>query len=694
MDPLFDPRSVAVVGVSPSPENLGKNIIKNLRLFGFRGTIYPIGPRGGVVEGYRVYESVKELPEPVDVAVILTPARFVPDLLAECGEIGVRWAVIQSGGFRESGLERMDLEKQVLDTASRYDIRFVGPNCLGVMDTTTGFSVPFIALPAVYRTGRTAIMAQSGGMGLSLAEALSTAGVGFGKFVSLGNKLNLDEVDYLTSMVDDPKTDILYFYLEDFKRGREFFEFASRSPKPIVLHKSNTSPLSRTIAQSHTAALAADDRLVDHLAKEAGVVRVRSVSEAVKVIKGFSLPVLRGRRLAVLSRSGGHAVVAADTCDALGFTFPPLADEVLNEVQRHARAGVIRLGNPLDLGDIYDLNVYEGLVEKVMRQPDIDGVVHIHVSHMAVEHDATMRLLDDLKRHAAVYRKPVAVVVEVPFKDRVALEREASYPFFTDVRDALEALSAQHWYYTSSKRARPSMGTKGAKPPWFETAQAWIQSRKEAGRQPLLHECFELLEILGMSVAPWRLVKSWSEVQNAAEALGYPVALKAVGSDLVHKSDQGAVVLGINDATALDKAWRSLWTRGFSLEGIVVQKMMVGSREMIVGAHRDPVFGSVVLVGMGGILVELLHDVSVCLTPLSSAEALEMIHHLRGASLLKGYRGLRPLDLTEVGEAVSRLSLFMDCFPAVREIDINPIIFGDQGEAGVAVDGHLLLEKV
>ncbi|WP_448384325.1 acetate--CoA ligase family protein [Desulfosoma sp.] len=692
MDPLFHPRSVAVVGVSASTDNLGKNIVKNLLNFGYEGKIYPVGPRPDRVEGLPIFPSVRELPETPDVAVILTPARFVPDIVSQCGERGIRWAVIQTGGFRESGPDGMALERLLLEAAARYGLRFVGPNCLGVMDTSTGFSVPFITLPSTYRKGAVAVMAQSGGMGLSLVERLSSSGVGFGKFVSLGNKLDLDEVDYLSYLMKDPQTEIISFYLEDFKRGREFFQLAAQSSKPIILHKSNTSPISRTIAQSHTAALAADDRLVDHLARACGVVRVRSVSQAVQAAKAFSMPRLRGSHLAVLSRSGGHAVVAADTCGEFGFRFPALCREVLEEIRRHARAGVIRPGNPLDLGDIYDLNVYFGIAEKVLKQPDIDGVVHVHVSHMPVEKDATRNLLTRLERLAGEYRKPVSVVLEVPFEDRVAVEKEASYPFFLDVREAVEAL-AMHRKFPSRPGGERGAGEKeGALPTWYDAAAAWVQAQSALGRRPMVHECLELLRILDIPTAPWALARSVDEARDAAVSLGYPVVLKAVGESLVHKSDLGGVAVGIPDADALDEAWRRLGSLSDDVEGILVQKMVKGVRELMVGAYRDPVFGAVVLVGQGGILVEVLQDVNLRLAPVDDALAADMIRELRCSPVLGRYRGLQAADTASAAEALAKVSLLIHHFPLIREVDINPIVLGDHGEQGLAVDARVVLE--
>ncbi len=692
MDPLFNPRSVAVVGVSESKDNLGRNIIKNLVNFGYQGKIYPVGPRSGEVEGLSILSSIAEISDAVDVAVILTPARFVPEIVAQCGGRGVRWAVIQTGGFRESGPDGMELEKRLVDAANRHGVRFVGPNCLGVMDTSTGFSVPFIVLPTVYRTGNVAVMAQSGGMGLSLAERLDTSGVGFGKFVSLGNKLNLDELHYLKYLMGDPKTEVIYFYLEDFKRGREFIRLAAESSKPIIVHKSNTSSISRTIAQSHTAALATDDRLVDHLTRAANIIRVHSVSEAIQAAKAFSMPRLEGKNLAVISRSGGHAVVAADACGEFGFRFPPLRREVLQEIRRHGRAGVIQLGNPLDLGDIYNLNVYFGIVEQVLEQADIDGIVHVHVSHMAEEQDATRRVLGELGRLAHQYRKPIAVVLEIPFDQRTMIEKNADYPFFFDVREAVQALAIQHEHRSKRRKESLSVVEEGDKPVWVSAAAAWLKSHQKSKRQPMVHDSLKLLEILQIPTAPWKHATSLAAAREAAEEMGYPVVLKAVGGSLIHKSDRGGVIVNVEDPTALKNAWGELISSFDDLEGIIVQKMIFGRREMIVGANRDATFGPVVLAGFGGILVEVLKDVSMRLAPVDRKGALEMIRDLSCAVLLKSYRGLKPADTAMVADALVRISQLIDRFPEIREVEINPILLCDQDGTGVALDARVLLE--
>lgn len=688
MHKLFSAQSVVVVGVSESEDNLGKNIVGNLVRLGYQGTIHAVGPRGGEVLGLPVYRSVAELSGPVDLAVILTPARFIPEIMAQCGEKGIRWAVVESGGFRELGPEGEELEREMLEVCARFGIRFVGPNCIGVAYTKTGLYTPFVTLQAPYRQGRVSVISQSGGVGLSLGERLSTAGIGLNKFVSMGNKLSLDEADFLTFLLDDSETGIIYFYLEDFKRGRAFIEAARGSSKPIILHKSNTSPLSRAIAQSHTAALAGDDAVVDAVCHEAGIVRVESLARAINAMRGFAMPTLRGRNLAVVSRSGGHAVVAADTCARHGFHLPPLDERFLESVRERLRAGVIRLGNPLDLGDLYDMPFYMSVVENILRQEDIHGVVFIHVSHTASEQEATRQLFEHLWDLSWQCGKPVAMVAETPFQERVYLLERVEFPFFSESVEAIESLSFQ-WEHTKAAAVRvresaPEISVDA------ETA-AWLSTLEAENRQPLLHEALELMERIGIPTAPWKMTRTLSEAIDAAETMGYPVALKAVGSSLLHKSEKGAVVLNVTGAEELGRHWPRLNNLAEDVAGVLVQRMVSSSRELIVGGKRDPSFGPVVLAGLGGIMVEVLKDVRMRLAPIGEKAALQMLRELSGARMLGAFRGMPEADLDAAARILARISILMHQFPQIAELDLNPVVLYDDGKGAVALDARLLL---
>ncbi len=692
MEKIFYPESVVVVGVSESEDNLGKDIIANLVNFGYIGEIYAVGPKGGNIMGHKIYMSVLDLPAAADLAVILTPARFIPEIITQCGKKGIKHAIIESAGFREMGKEGYKVEKDLLAVSKRFGIRFIGPNCVGLINTLNGFYVPFIELPSEFKKGNVSVMSQSGGIGLSLAERLNNPGLGLSKFVSMGNKLNMDEADLLAYLIKDPDTAVVYCYLEDFKRGRDFADIALRSSKPVILHKSNTNPLSNIIANSHTAALAVDDKIVDVACTHAGVVRVHSIEEAIFAIKGISMPLLKGRNLAILSRSGGHAVVAADMCATYGFNLPQLHPGILEEAKNHFRAGVIKIGNPMDLGDIFDLNIYSQIAEKILQQHDIHGIVYIHVSQTVIENEDSIQLIKNLNELSLKYDKPVVIAVEVPLSFQRMLMEKITHPFFMDPVEAFRALALQYRYAVFRQKKRCTV--KEVAFPLKDNVKLWMEEIQEKDRQPLLHEALELLNRIGIPMAPWRMVTTFSKAREAAKEIGYPVVIKAVSSALLHKSDKGGIAINIGNEKTLEKQWKEIHSRFKGIIGIVLQKMIFASREIIIGAKRDPLFGPVVLVGMGGIMVEVMQDVSMRLAPVSEDEANEMIDQLQGAKVLGPFRGMKAADRRTAVQCLVEISRLMHELPEIQEIDVNPLVLSDDGNDGMAVDVRVICSNV
>ena len=694
MDGLFNAESVVVAGVSDSIDNLAKNVISNLVNLGYTGKIYAVGHRGGEVFGIPIYRSISELPGDAELAVILTPARFVRDTLAQCCVKGTRWAVISTAGFRELGTEGEMLEQEILKTSKRCDIRIVGPNCVGIINTANCLYTQFTTFANPFRRGKTAVFAQSGGVGIGLAEKLSTSGVGISKVVSMGNKLDTCEADYLAYLIDDPETEIIYFYLEDFKRARSFADLARRCMKPMILHKSNTSAVSSAIAQSHTAALAADDQIVDSVCRETGILRVHSVSEAINTAKGLSLPPLKGKHLAVLSRSGGHAVIAADTCAVCGFHLPPLDGDVLDEAQSRSHAGVIRLGNPLDLGDIFTFGSWVRIIKKILSQNDVDGIVFIHVSNMSFELEASRRLVERLFTLSVDSGKPIATVVDVPFEERVSLEN-LGCPIFLDSVEAVQALSVNlKWGKTAAAHRLRSESEVTAAP--FDIPvkiiDQWFGYIGSQNRQPLLHEALDLMDLTGIPVVPWRMAKSLDELIEASEELGFPLALKAVSPALLHKSDRGAISLNVPDAESLRGEWHRLQKISDDILGIVAQKMAPSSRELVIGGKRDPSFGPVVLTGLGGIMVEVMKDVSIRLAPVDTDTALEMLGEICGKRILGSFRGMGEADIQAAARILVQVSLLIHCFPQIREMELNPVSLDDGGKGALALDARVLID--
>jgi acyl-CoA synthetase (NDP forming) len=688
MNNIFYPESIVVVGVSEAEDNLGQNIISNLIHFDYTGKLYAVGPKGGRVMGFTIYPSVLDIPETVDLAVILAPARFIPEIITQCGIKGIQLAVIESAGFRELGQGGKSIEKDLLTAAKRFGIRFVGPNCIGLINTQNGLYVPFIALPSKFKKGHVSVMSQSGGIGLSVAERLTQPGLGLDKFVSMGNKLNLDEADLLAYLIKDPNTEIIYCYLEDFKRGRDFTDLAIQADKPVILHKSNTNMLTRTIAKSHSAALAGDEKIIDAACEYAGIVRVTSVQDALLAIKGLSMPFLKGKNLAILSRSGGHAVVSTDMCAEHGFNLPKLHSSILNETRKHFRAGVINVGNPLDMGDIFDLKIYPQIIEKILQQSDIHGIVYVHVSHMLIEKEETIQLMKKLAELSHQYKKPIMIVIEVPHAFYPALNEESAFPFFMDPVDAFKALTFQYQYTLSRQKKR--YAAKEIDFPLKETIKSWIDGIYRKDRQPLLHEALDLLDRMGIPTAPWRMVTTLAETCKAADEMGYPVVLKVISPLVLHKSDQGGIAINITNVEILEKRWKEIHSRFKDLVGIVLQKMIIASREIIVGAKRDPYFGPAVLVGSGGIMVEVLQDVRVHLVPVNAKDAKDMIKQLKGAGILGAFRGMRAADQPAVTQCLVTVSQLMHYFPEIQELDVNPLILSDDGNFGMALDARVI----
>jgi acyl-CoA synthetase (NDP forming) len=357
MQGIFYPLSVAVIGVSSKPDNLGRNIVGNLVEYGFNGIVYAVGPSGGMIETRRIYRSVLEIPDPVDLAVVLTPAGTVPGILEECGQKGIRWAIIETAGFREYTDVGQRLEDEIATVANQYGIRFVGPNCIGVINMENGFCVPFPRLKKYLKPGGVTMITQSGGVGMAVLNLLANEGLGLDKFVSVGNMLNLNAEDMLEYMLDDPGTELIFLYLESMGDGRRLMDIARRSTKPILAFKANIGKLGQNIAKSHTASLASDDAVVEAAFEQAGIIRVHDATTLGNNLKILRLPAMQGRRLAVISRSGGQAVIAADACELLGFDLAPFPESFLREIEKNFRASVIRLTNPLDLGDLFDVEL-------------------------------------------------------------------------------------------------------------------------------------------------------------------------------------------------------------------------------------------------------------------------------------------------------------------------------------------------
>lgn len=693
---VFYPERVAVVGVSAKPDNLGRNIMLNLIDFGFEGVVYPVGPSGGVITSRRIYESVSDIPDQLDMAVILVPARFVPQVLEECGQKGIKRAVIETAGFREYSEEGRELENQVIAIAEKYGIRFIGPNCIGIINMENGFSVPFPRLKPFMRKGDVSIISQSGGVGLSIMNHMAAEGIGLNKFASAGNMLNIDAEDLLEYYIEDDGTKIILIYLESIRDGRRLMEIAKRSPKPILALKSNIGKLGQNIAASHTASLSSDDRVVDTAFRQCGITRVHDVTTLSQYMKTLRLPPLRNKRLAIISRSGGHAIVAADACETVGFELAEFPESFIREIEQHFRASVIKLTNPLDLGDLFDLDVYYRIVEKTLVQDNVDGVVFLHTSLTSTEHDPTKDLVQRLEALSRKFNKPVAVYVSANPTEIASLRQNLDFPIFTQIVEMLRALKLDYEYSQKFAETR-----SGEDIPTFtvdkQKVQQLIETAMAEDRDLLLHEAMDVLESYGIPTTRGVSARSVEEAEEAADRLGYPVAMKVISENISHKSDVGGVQLNLRNKSAVREAFQdgnSRISKAFPearLEGVLVQNMVVGGRELILGGRQDKQFGPVILVGLGGIFVEIFEQATLRIAPVSRKEAYEMIEELKGSKILMGARGQKRFDIDTIVDAILHLSQLLVDFPQIKELDINPLKVFHEGEGCTALDARVIL---
>jgi len=696
MKGIFYPKSVAVVGVSAKPDNLGRNIMLNLIDFGFDGVVYPVGPSGGRITTRRIYKSVLDIPDDIDMAVILVPARHVPQVLDECGQKGVKRAVIETAGFREYSEGGRKIEEQVVTTAEKYGIRFIGPNCIGIINMENGFCVPFPRLTPFIRKGEVSIITQSGGVGLSIMNHMAVEGIGLNKFASIGNQLNIDAEDLLEYFIEDEGTKTIFIYLEGIRDGRRLMEIARRSPKPILAMKSNIGELGQNIAASHTASLSSDDRVVDVAFKQSGITRVHDVTTLSHYMRTLLLPPMKDKRLAIISRSGGHAIVAADACETVGFELADFPESFIAEIEKHFRASVIKLTNPLDLGDLFDLDVYYQIVEQTLAQDNVDGVVFLHTSVALTERGPTRDLVMRLERLSREFNKPVAIYVSASSAEVTDLRQNLEFPIFTRIVEMFRALKLdyEHAQMVADASFETDIPTCEVQKP---VVQQLLSSATEENRDLLLNEAMEVLECYGIPTVKGSSANSADEAVAAADALGYPVAMKVISEQISHKSDVGGVQLNLLNREAVRSAFEDMHARiqkvfpNASLDGVMVQPMAVGGRELILGGRQDKQFGPVILVGLGGIFVEVFEQASMRIGPVSRKEALAMINELSGAQILMGARGQKRFDIAVLDDVIVHLSLLLTDFPQIKELDINPLRIFHEGEGCLALDARIIL---
>ena len=707
LSPLINPKSVAIIGASQRPpaaglarEPRGNRVIRNLKNFGYPGRIVAVNPKYTEVMDCPCYPDIATIPEPVDCVVLAVPNRHVPDLLDSAAAASVRAAVVFSAGFAEIGAEGKQRQARLEALSRDRGFLICGPNCYGILNVFGKAPLFASAIPPGFLAGPVALVSQSGGLSTTIANALMlNRRVGLSHIVSCGNQSGASFEEYFNYFVDDENTRVIAAFVEGFKQPDKLLAVARKAAahnKPLIILKGGRSEVSKRAAATHSGSLAGAAEVIDAAFRQTGIISVRSLNELIDAISVFSCETFvkhynGGRRIGVLSGSGGECTLVSDAASSVGLEVPELTETTKSQLQE-AVADFGNMNNPLDgTGAMYDdEKIFPRLLQALVDDANIDVVtINLEANDpRPKELKSGNRFAVAIEKAAAASNKPIACfssVVGGPVDPEILLPlREAGVPLMEGAECATATIRnlAEYQEFQTNRRANSTRESAAPKPakkltPGILSAEA----------------SFHLFEEFGITVVPTVLTRSADEAAAASERMGFPVALKIESAAITHKSDVGGVALKLANSAEVRDAYDRIVTEvrrravSAKIDGIVVQHMAGEGVEMILGVKRDPMFGPVVLCGFGGILVELLRDVSIGIPPLSRAQALDMVKRLRGFSILAGVRGKPPADVDALCEAMVGLSqLVVTYTDQLAGLDINPLIVLPKGQGVVAVD--------
>ncbi len=696
---IFAPRSVAVIGASAKSQSLGRAVFANLLFAGYSGCVYPINTKAKSILGVRAYPSVMDVPDEVDLAVVLVPAGFVPQVLKDAGRKGCKGAIVISAGFKEIGGEGIELERQLESIAQSYGMAVLGPNCFGVINTDPAFSINATFSRSFPLKGRIAFISQSGAVGVAALEYAAGEKIGFSKFVSIGNKADIHENHVLEALADDPQTDVILLYVEDLENPKAFVDLAQKisEKKPILAVKSGRTFEGAKAAASHTGALSGSDEVYDSLFAQCGVLRVETLEELFRFGIAFAnQPLPRGRRVAIVTNAGGPGIMATDASIRYELELAKLDPGTKSILKTHLPP-TVSLNNPIDLIGDADEKRYQLALQGVLADENVDGVIAICVPQMMTSLEATSTTL---AQQAKFSDKPVFAVYMATgnIEDSLKILEDAQIPHYRFPEDAARALGAMARYVRWRKRPRTEFKVFDDVQP-EKVREILNKARSEERRFLPEPEAQAVLDAYGFPMLQSRLVQYEAEAVLAAEEIGFPVAMKIVSPDIVHKVDVGGVRLNLHSESDVKNSYHELISqvkaakKDVNIWGVFIQEMVRNGKETILGMKRDPHFGPLLMFGLGGIYVEVFRDVIFRIAPIRELSARHMIERIKGIKLLRGFRGEPASDVEAVAQCLTRLSQLVTDFPEIEEMDINPLIVLPAGSGARVVDARILISK-
>lgn len=694
LDFLFKPGSIAVIGASRDPKKVGGAVLDNLIRFNYKGRLYPVNPFAQEIFGLRVYQKPSDIKDGIDLAVVAVPARFVPETLLDCAKAGAKSAVILSAGFKETGPEGVKLEEEVRKIGRDKNIRILGPNCLGIINTANNMNATFAA--GMLPQGKSAFFSQSGALGIAILDWAIGNKMGFSKFISLGNKTDLNEIDFIEYFIEDPDTDVIVGYIEDVVDGRRFLNIAKKATKvkPIILLKSGGTEAGARAASSHTGALAGSEAAFNAAFKQTGIIRAKGIQDLFDTALAFSegkLPA--GNRLLIITNAGGPGIIAADTAEKLGLKLPQMSRDTIESIASLLPKNA-SLYNPIDIIGDATSERYEVVLNKAITDPNVDGIIVILTPQAMTDVKNTAEIIINKSRASD---KPIIASFMGEMRVRESIERlkangiaNFSYPEI-----AVEAFKRLYDYssWKQEIEEEPQEQANDSKAAKDIIDELLRDGKYEVGEDIAM----SILSHYGFSFPERALARSASEAAIVAEKIGFPVAMKISSPDILHKTDIGGVRLNINSEVAAEDAFLEITSNVKRLmpdafiNGVMVYEMIKGGKEVILGVTYDRTFGHMIMFGLGGVYVEVLKDVSFRISPVCRREALSMIDEIKTSGLLRGARGEKPVDIEAIVRGIISVSSLVMDFPMIRELDINPMVVMNKG--AFALDARIIFER-
>ena len=694
LDKIMKPKSIAVVGASTKEKTIGSEIMQRLRDYKFTGNIYPVNPKGGMIEGFQAYTSVAEIPGEVDLAIIVVNSKFVLDTIDQCHAKGIKGLCIITAGFKETGAEGAEAERQLLAKVREYGMRCVGPNCLGVLNTDPAISMDATFAEALPERGHIGFVSQSGALGGGILNILKDLNLGFAQFISIGNQADVNAETAMEYWENESDVEQILLYMESIQNPANFRKLATRisKKKPILALKAGRSAAGASAASSHTGSLAGADKAANSLLSQSGVIREYSLKNLFSTAKVFAnCPIPKGDRVAIITNSGGPGIMATDAICENGMQMAQITEETKAKLRSFLPAAA-SVKNPIDMIASAPIEHYKQTLETVIADENVDMIMVIYLPFLGLKDIDVAKAVMEIKKQYP--QKPVIGVFMTKNEFFTEISNlEVNMPFFMYAEEAAEV-------FLRLDEQRQWMSKPVGKAPCYDVdknkvAQIIRKSIDEGREQLTTLESIDVLQAYGIRACKYGLATNVDEVVELGNSIGYPVVMKMTSKTTSHKTDVGGVRVNIQSEEQLRAEYADLIAKltekGLidGLEGVIIQEMVKGNREMVCGIATDPQYGPMMMFGLGGVFVEALKDVTFRIAPLTDIDAEEMIKSVKAYKLLQGARGTTPAQMDQIQETLLRLSQLVTDFKFIDELDINPLLISEKTGEGIAVDGRI-----